>query len=89
MNIQQETPLDITHFQKLTKQIEKERKLVKKILSSTQPSKAPIQITTVLMIIESPTKAKTIASFFGKPAKRLLKNTTIYETIIGDKILLI
>ncbi len=89
MNIQQESSLDIAYLKKLTQQIEKERELVQKILSSSQPSEAPIQITTVLMIVESPTKAKTIASFFGKPAKRLLKNAIIYETIIGDKILLI
>ncbi len=32
-----------------------------------------------LLIVESPHKAKTIASFFGKPAKRRVKNLLVYE----------
>lgn len=39
-------------------------------------------VETALIIVESPTKAKTIASMFGKPAKRVIGNTTLYETVI-------
>ncbi|MEM4513321.1 MAG: reverse gyrase [Ignisphaera sp.] len=41
-----------------------------------------INISTALIVVESPTKAKTIANMFGRPAKRVLGNTLIYETLI-------
>lgn len=39
-------------------------------------------IETALIIVESPTKARTIASMFGKPAKRSVGETIVYETVI-------
>jgi len=39
-------------------------------------------IETALIIVESPTKAKTIASMFGKPARRSVGETIVYETVI-------
>jgi len=39
-------------------------------------------ISTALIIVESPTKAKTIASMFGKPAKKVYGNAIVYESII-------
>ena len=38
------------------------------------------KIETCLIVVESPTKAKTIAYFFGKPAKRKIGPLTVYET---------
>ena len=90
MNIQQDQQVIwIKDLLSLKKEISKEREQVKKILESSQNSNSPINISTALMIVESPTKAKTIASFFWKPTKRLLKTTLVYEVIIGDKILTI
>lgn len=42
-----------------------------------------------LVIVESPHKAKTIANFFGKPARRRLKNLMVYEIPMEDKLLTI
>lgn len=39
-------------------------------------------ISTALIVVESPTKAKTIASMFGKPAKRIFNDVIVYETIV-------
>jgi len=39
-------------------------------------------ISTALIVVESPTKAKIIASMFGKPAKRIFNDIIVYETII-------
>ncbi len=39
-------------------------------------------ISTTLIIVESPTKAKTIASMFGRPAKRIFNDIIVYESII-------
>ena len=40
-----------------------------------------------LMIVESPTKAKTFARFFGKPYKRRVGDLTLYTTSSGGVIL--
>jgi len=45
------------------------------------------QIKNVLFIVESPTKAKTIANFFSKPSIINQRGITIYETTTGDKII--
>ncbi|HDI02402.1 MAG TPA: reverse gyrase, partial [Ignisphaera sp.] len=39
-------------------------------------------IKTALIVVESPTKAKTIANMFGKPARRVVGESLVYETVI-------
>ncbi len=41
-----------------------------------------VKISTALILVESPTKAKTIANMFGRPAKRTIGGFTVYETLI-------
>ncbi|MVT12905.1 MAG: reverse gyrase [Euryarchaeota archaeon] len=45
-------------------------------------------IGTKLMIVESPTKAKTISGFFSKPAYRDLGGLMVYETFTGNYLLI-
>lgn len=40
------------------------------------------KIKSALMVVESPTKARTIANLFGKASKRVIGRTIIYETTI-------
>lgn len=42
-----------------------------------------------LIVVESPHKAKTIANFFGKPAKRRVKNLLVYEIPMENTLLTI
>lgn len=48
-----------------------------------------ISLETILLVVESPTKAKTVSRFFGKPAKRRIGSINIYEVpfIEGNKII--
>ncbi|MEM0026377.1 MAG: reverse gyrase [Ignisphaera sp.] len=39
-------------------------------------------IKPVLIVVESPTKARTIASMFGKPVKKIYGDVIVYETVI-------
>ncbi|MDK6028572.1 reverse gyrase [Ignisphaera sp. 4213-co] len=39
-------------------------------------------IKPILIVVESPTKARTIASMFGKPVKKIYGNIIVYETVI-------
>lgn len=45
-------------------------------------------IKPVLIVVESPTKARTIASMFGKPVKKMYGDIIVYETVIPmeDKV---
>jgi len=45
-----------------------------------------VDIETSLIIVESPTKARTIASFFGKPVRRRIGSVTVYETTFYNDV---
>lgn len=63
--------------------IDEDRKIVKRVLSGEEfIFKDPIK--TALVIVESPTKAKTIANFFGKPARRYKNDIIFYEVSLGN-----
>ncbi len=47
------------------------------------------KIKTVLLIVESPNKAKTISNFFSRPSIREFDGLRVYETVVGDKILMV
>ncbi len=47
------------------------------------------QISTALVIVESPNKARTIASFFGKPTVRKVGDAFVYEIPTEERILMI
>jgi reverse gyrase len=65
---------DLSKLSELAKEVEASR--------SASALGNNISISTALIIVESPTKARTIASMFGKPAKRILGNAVVYETLI-------
>ncbi len=75
----------------LLREINEERARVLKIL------KGEVQVTdrerellrTVLVVVESPTKARTIASFFGRPSVRVIGGLQVYEVSLGNYLLLV
>ena len=71
------------------KLVDKDRERVKKILSGEIPEETKDLVKTALVVVESPNKARTIASFFGKPVRRRVKEVDAYEINIGDKLLLL
>ena len=84
--------MDLKDLVKLSKQIEEERVFIRKILKwEIDPSQIKWKnlLKTVLMIVESPNKARTIANFFWKPSRRILKKLNVYEVSIWDKLFLI
>lgn len=70
-------------FEKILKKIDNDREIVKKVLKGEDfVFKDPIE--TILVIVESPTKARTIANFFGKPSKRIKNKINFYEVSLGN-----
>ncbi len=45
-----------------------------------------VDIETSLIIVESPTKARTIAGFFGRPVRRRIGSVTVYETTFYNEV---
>ncbi len=54
-------------------------------ISSSPPN---TNVKSALVIVESPTKARTVASMFGRPGRRYLGEYAVYETVIpvDDKV---
>ncbi|OWJ55064.1 reverse gyrase [Pyrodictium delaneyi] len=71
--------LDNVEFNKLDwNHVEEE--LEKARISRSKRVGRKVNIETCLIVVESPTKAKTIASFFGKPVRRRIGSIIVYET---------
>lgn len=78
------------NLQKIFDEIDKDRALIRAIKEGKiEPKRLKSLVKIGLMIVESPTKAKTIARFFGTPAIRDIENVRVYEVSSGDYILLI
>ncbi len=46
------------------------------------PPSIKVEIETSLVIVESPTKARMIASFWGRPARKEYNGVNVYETMV-------
>ncbi|QOJ78144.1 reverse gyrase [Infirmifilum lucidum] len=80
--------IDEVNLDEILQEISKERELIRKILSGEVSSTLTKDLVkSTLVIVESPTKARTIASFFGRPTKRRFGNIVAYEISTGDRIL--
>ncbi|MCE4627715.1 MAG: reverse gyrase [Desulfurococcales archaeon] len=58
--------------------------VLQKIEASRRGEGKKVNVKTVLLIVESPTKARTIAWFWGRPSKRRIGRVTVYETSVAD-----
>ncbi|AWR97816.1 reverse gyrase [Acidianus sulfidivorans JP7] len=58
--------------------------VMKEIERTREESGYKMNISTGLMIVESPTKARTIAKLFGTPARRNIGGVPVYETVAID-----
>ncbi len=81
--------LEEIDLDKIMREINEERARVKKILSGEIEVEKAVELTkTALLIVESPNKAKTIASFFGKPSIRQLNERLVaYDVATGRYVL--
>ncbi len=76
-------------IQDVVSKLNDERNEILKLKSEGQIKSSVERVKTILFIVESPNKAKTISNFFGKPSSRILKGIQAFETVIGDKILIV
>ena len=81
------TKFDAKAAEKWFRKIDEDRLLIKEIREGRAVKRIKDFIKTALLIVESPTKARTISRFFGKPYKRKIGNTTVFEVSTGDFLL--
>ncbi len=82
--------LEEINLDEVLKEIDEDRENVRLVLSGKITAEVKDLVKTVLMVVESPNKARTIASFFGKPnVKNINDVLKVYEVTTGNTILLI
>ncbi|MCD6114032.1 MAG: reverse gyrase, partial [Thermoprotei archaeon] len=75
---------------KILEEINRDRELVKAVREGkVKVEKAREWFRTVLLVVESPNKARTIANFFGKPTIRRKGDLKVYEITTGKYLLMI
>jgi reverse gyrase len=71
----------------MLKAVDNDRAAIRKLMDGVVSPEFRDIVKTALLVVESPTKAKTIAKFFGKPSRRTIHGLTVYEVSTGDLVL--
>ncbi|MFN3804416.1 MAG: reverse gyrase [Pyrobaculum sp.] len=82
-------PLSEVDLEAVLREVDRDRKAIREILEGGAVAKGVDLMRTVLMVVESPTKARTIANFFGRPAMFIVGGVPVYEVSTGDAVLII
>jgi len=69
-------------------EVDRDRETIRGLLEGRAPLGAKPPMRSALLLVESPTKARTIASFFGRPAVRIVgEGFRVYEVATGGLLL--
>ncbi|MEZ0319554.1 MAG: reverse gyrase [Pyrobaculum sp.] len=82
--------VDEVDLEAVLAEVDKDRRAIREILEGrAAPARGVELMRTVLMIVESPTKARTIANFFGRPSLLIVDGVPVYEVSTGDAVLMV
>jgi reverse gyrase len=70
-------------------EIDRDRLLIRKFLEGQEVQERNTLLKPILLVVESPNKARTIANFFGKPVRRRINGHEVYETSTESLYLMI
>ncbi|WPM32091.1 reverse gyrase [Hydrogenobacter sp. T-2] len=73
----------------LIKEVDTDREKIRKFLAGEEKPESKELLKPVLIVVESPNKAKTIANFFGKAVKRRVGDHELMETSAEDRYIMI
>ncbi|MEM4576063.1 MAG: reverse gyrase [Candidatus Nezhaarchaeales archaeon] len=78
--------LSEVRLEEVLKEIDEDRVKAKKaITGEVEEVKDPVK--SALMVVESPTKARAIANFFGRPSRRTVGSLKVFEVFAGNFLL--
>ncbi len=73
----------------LIKEVDTDREKIRKFLAGEEKPESKELLKPVLIVVESPNKAKTIANFFGKAVRRRVGDHELMETSTEDRYIMI
>ncbi len=76
-------------IERLLEEIDEDRRKVRELMAGKKKAERSDILKPLLVIVESPNKARTIANFFGKPVVRRINGHEIMEVVVGDIYLMI
>ena len=76
--------IDEVDLKAIMAEVDRDRELIRKLMAGELVVELKDPMKTALLVVESPTKARTIARFFGKPTKREVGPLTVFEISTGD-----
>ncbi|WP_353684667.1 reverse gyrase [Thermodesulfovibrio sp. 3907-1M] len=82
-------PVEEIDLDSILKEIDRDRAKIKEFFKTKKHEDSKDPLKPVLIIVESPNKARTIANFFGKPVKRKIFDHDIFETSIEDRYIML
>lgn len=71
----------------LREEVDADRQTISAILEGRAPKEIGERVRTALLIVESPTKARTIGWLFGGAHRRRIGELTVYETLTENYVL--
>ncbi|RLF13600.1 MAG: hypothetical protein DRN06_08385, partial [Thermoprotei archaeon] len=81
-------PFDPQEIMKyLREEVDVDRQTIRAILEGHAPKEIGERVRTALLIVESPTKARTISWLFGGAHRRRIGDLTVYETLTENYVL--
>ncbi|MEM2297963.1 MAG: reverse gyrase [Thermofilaceae archaeon] len=73
----------------ILKEIDRDREMIQRLKEGRVEGGIAELVKTALVVVESPTKARTIASFFGRPSSRRIGSIVVHEVSAGNLQLLV
>ncbi|MEM4870340.1 MAG: reverse gyrase [Thermofilaceae archaeon] len=73
----------------ILKEIDGDREMIRRLKEGKVKGEIAELAKTALVVVESPTKARTIASFFGRPSRRRVGRIVVHEVSAGNLQLLV
>lgn len=80
-------PLEEVDLKKVVEEVDADRERIGRLRRGEVAAEGFDPVKSVLLVVESPTKARTIASFFGRPSIRRIGGLAVYEVGTGKYIL--
>ncbi len=82
-------PLSEVPLEEVLREVDEDRLKIRKFLAGEEVAQNKELLKPILIVVESPNKARTIANFFGKAVRRRIEDHELLETSVEDRYIMI